>query len=419
MALVCVSIALYSCVGVAAEKITLRYWDFMNPKGKGPRSIALRTILQNFEARNPNVEIAVEVLPWDKIGERLIASVAAHKGPDVVRVLWNELPFIVNARALVPFDEFVSNWTKEQKEDWVIDWNATVFDGKKMAFFLDTRARVLYYRKDLLEKAGYVGPPKSLDELATAAGAITTQNVTGMGIGLSTKKFGQNVAMWFLPTLIGSGGKFLNDDGSAAFNGPAGVRAFQWLYDLIYKHKGMSIDLIGWGVEDVYNGFKAGTVGMEIETTTRVKSARRAQALGENFKTAPLPSFTPGVPSPSINYGFLLGISRDCKDKNAAWGFIQHMLSKESQLIYAKAGEMPSRKSVYDDPYFKTPEAAEIRMMSEYMTKHGTVVRMGPNWTFFTRHLALAAQEMVTKHVPPKQVLDDVAKKYNAEIGEK
>jgi len=402
----------------AAEKTTLRYWDFINPKGKGPRNEALKIIIENFEARNPDVEVKVEVLPWAKIGEQLVAAVAAHKGPDVARVLWMELPFLVNAGVIAPLDEFVANWTKEQKEDWVIDWDATVFNGKKMAFFLDSRARILYYRADLLQKAGYSNPPKSLEELAKVAAAVRTDRVEGIGIGLSTKQYGQYLGAWFVPTLIGAGGKYLNEDGTAAFNSPAGARIFQWIYDLIYKYKAMSADSVSWGVEDIYNAFKAGTMAMEVEGTHRVKKARASKGLGENFKTAPLPSFTPGVPSPALTYGWLLAITPDCENKSAAWKFMQHRLNHESQVISAKiGGEMPSTKSAYDDPYFKTAGAAEERMWSDYMRRHAIVVDMGPHWTFFTRELASAAQEMVMKHVPAEKVLDEVAAKYNTEIG--
>ena len=159
---------------------------------------------------------------------------------------------------------------------------------------------------------------------------------------------------------------------------------------------------------------------MEMEMIARVEAARVAKALGENFKTAPLPSFTPGVPSPSQTYGWLIGMSVDCKNRSVAWKLIEHMLGIESQVIFAKiGGEMPSRKSAYEHPFFKTPEASEYRMWYDYMAKHSVVVHQGPHWTFLGRELAQAAQEMIINHTPPKKVLDDLAKKYNAEIGKK
>ena len=48
------------------------------------------------------------------------------------------------------------------------------------------------------------------------------------------------------------------------------------------------------------------------------------------------------------------------------------MISQETQVKHAQmTGEMPTRKSAYSDPWFKTDQTKEVRFWMNYMEKYG------------------------------------------------
>ena len=96
-------------------------------------------------------------------------------------------------------------------------------------------------------------------------------------------------------------------------------------------------------------------------------------------------------------------MGKDCKNKEAAWKFIEHITSPESQIITAKTtGEMPTRKSPYNDPWFKSKDAAELMFWKDYMEKYGKMPRYPEKYVELSQLIADAAQEIVTPQCPTK-----------------
>jgi ABC-type glycerol-3-phosphate transport system substrate-binding protein len=93
-------------------------------------------------------------------------------------------------------------------------------------------------------------------------------------------------------------------------------------------------------------------------------------------------------------------------------------LSPESQLLDAKiAGTLPVRKSVYADPWFKTKDAESLVQWKTYIEQYGRTMRYPEKFSVLQEWLAEAAQQIVVKGDPIKKTLDDVAARWNAEIG--
>jgi ABC-type glycerol-3-phosphate transport system substrate-binding protein len=135
------------------------------------------------------------------------------------------------------------------------------------------------------------------------------------------------------------------------------------------------------------------------------------------IRTAPVPGFQAGKPSPGLTAGQSLTIGANSKNKDAAWRFIEYYLSPKAQLLFAKAGVLPIRKSVYVDPYFQTPQGQELIQWRDYINNHGRLGRYPEDFAKLSELLARAAQDVVLRSVPVKQALDDAAKKYDAQKG--
>jgi len=406
-----------SAAPAISKPVSIRYWTFLDPKDPGPRSAAQTQMLDLFKKKQPNINVVVEIAPWQTVDRQLLQAAAAGKGPDVVRIFSQTLAMHIPAKTILPLDDFFKHWTKEQREDFIFPWEDTVWNGQKMAFYGDHRVRTLWYRADLLGTKN-LKPPRTLDEVAQVAKAVTTDKIVGFGLGLSRAYNANTLMEWLIPSLWGLGSQLLNPDETASFNDEAGVRLFQWLEDLVHKHKGMPAGATAWTGDNVTDMVKGGVVAMTPQGTHRVGAARTGKGIGKNLKTAPLVSDKPEKPAPAYVGGQCYTISKDVKEKEAAWLLIEHMISPEAEIINAKvAGEMPTRRSTYKDPWFGSEDAADLREWKAYINDYGRSIRLPDKFLALSDFIGIAAQEVVGNQVSPKKALDEAAKKWHAEIG--
>jgi multiple sugar transport system substrate-binding protein len=397
---------------LAGDKEVIRFWTLLDLKDPGPRSEALRQILSQFEKKEPNIRVQVETIPWHQIDSQLIQASAAGKGPDVSIVSGQVIAQHVRAKTLVPLDEFVARWPVKERNDFLIPLKQTTFDGKIMGLYFQHRVALLYYREDYLKSKG-VAVPKTWAELIEAGTKLATGNVIGFGWGLDPRARATALTEPLVSMFWAVGEEIIDASGKATFNSPAGVRVYQFINDLT-KTRGMDPSVAAYTYEDVFQAVKSGTVAMNFLGSHRVVAAREAGNLGDKLKTAPLPGPGAGKPAPAHVFGWTLAIGKDSTHREAAWKFIDHMLSYESRLIEAKlAGELPSRKSVYEDAWFKTESARELKSWADYAGNYGRVFRYPEKYVRMSELLAEAAQEMVLQGASAQQVLDKAARKYN------
>ena len=396
----------------AADKEVIRFWTLLDLKDPGPRSEALRQILAQFEKKQPNIQVQVETIPWHQIDQQLIQASAAGKGPDVSIVSGQVIAQHVRAKTLVPLDEFVARWPARERNDFLIPLKQTTFDGKIMGLFFQHRVAVLYYREDYLKAKG-LAVPRSWAELIEAGRKLSDGTVIGLAWGLDPRARATALTEPLVSMFWAAGEEILDASGKATFDSPAGVRVYQFINDLVQK-KAMDPSVASYTYEDVFQAVKSGTVAMNFLGSHRVVAAREAGNLGEKLKTAPLPGPSPGTPAPAHVFGWTLAIGKDSTHREAAWKFIEHMLTYESRLIDAKlSGELPSRKSVYEDPWFKTTGARELKSWADYAGTFGRVFTYPEKYVRMSELLAEAAQEMVLQGASAQQVLEKAARKYN------
>jgi ABC-type glycerol-3-phosphate transport system substrate-binding protein len=401
----------YVITPAKAQPVTITYLTFLNPREKGPRQEGVAAALKDFEAKYPNIKVDVRIIPWPQIDRQFILEAAAGKEADVARLNFEWLHKHVEANSILPLDEFVRDWTPEQRKDWIFPWEATVFEGKKVAFPLEHRVQVLYYRRDMLEKAGRK-LPTTWTELGEISKALTSDSLAGFVIGLSKKDNASNLTQWLIPAMWSLGGNLWDKAGRAAFNTDAGVRTFQFLADLVSKY-GMPKSAINMGSEDLTLGMKASTIAMTAMGSHRVGTARMGKGVGENLQTAPLPCPDGTKPAAYVT-SWVLGIGRNTKHKAEAWKFLEHRISADSQVQYARiGGEMPSRASAFKDPYFRSPEGAEMKTWADYIARASRPYVLPAKFIELGEILGVAVSRVIIDGVPVKKALQEAEAEYN------
>lgn len=291
-----------------------------------------------------------------------------------------------------------------------------------MPFGLDTR--LLYYRTDLLEEAGYTEPPQTWDELVEVAKALT-KDVDGDGnidqwgfvsLGLPGQVFNTYT---FFDFLFQNGGQLFNEEGEPAFNSPEGVEALQFMVDLKNVHQVMPPDVVTYDNNEVHEGFLAGTFAM-ANHWPYLWGMLAGTELEDVVGYAPQAAPEGGESRTTFNrWGF--GIPKMSENKEAAWDLIQYLTSAEAGIVeYSAQLDWPMRESVY-----ASPEAQDIperhREFSEFvfeLTEANSEPVMLPRGGETSQILGEYIDQAMAGAMSPEDALNAAAEQISALLAE-
>ena len=186
----------------------------------------------DFNAVRSDIQIELEFRDWATQRESLISTTIVGDGPDIVRVHHKysvEFGELGGLYALENFPDFPQ--VKERILDNV--WELVEYDGKHYGLPVTMLPFVLAVNTDIMARME-LEVPQTWDEMLALG-----PKFAGTGIEPFTMPGGVNLdtAYRFLPLLYKAGGRVFNEDWSAAaFNGPAGLAALEFLVKM--KNKG-------------------------------------------------------------------------------------------------------------------------------------------------------------------------------------
>ncbi len=411
------------CIGLvpqgllAAERVTVTMWTFLAPYDGTPRGEVLGRIVDAFNAENPDVLVRVETIHWRDIDERAIMATEAGAGPDILNVYNVQLPRHIEAGTLQPIEDLVERWFVQHGSDYVFAYEDLFRAGHIWSMYWETRVWLTWYRSDYLDALG-LRFPATLDELVEVGAAISRAmpGKIGYALGLSLTALAAEFVETFEIVLAAAGGRFFDEAGCAVVDSEAGIRAMNWVKNL-FTSGAATLACVEMNADDVLSGTRAGTIAMATEGSMRVSTARNGPPVGA-LKTAPTPSFEPGMPAPTIVAGQTLGIGANSRHREAAWRFIEYYISREAQVLWAvNAGLLPVRLSVLEEPYFvDTEDGREIAGWVELANQHGFLTEYPADFPYFSELLADAAQQVVLRGVSVEEALRRVADKYNTKF---
>jgi multiple sugar transport system substrate-binding protein len=406
---------------VRTKQVTnLSFWTFLPYGGNTPRGIALKQIVDGFNAANPEIHVSVRSINYALIDEQVIRATEAGVGPAIVNIYTPQLGEHVAANDILPLNNYAGTWLKAEGANYDFPKGELTFGGKLMALAWEGRVWLLWYNKALLRGAGQPLPTKSwtLSKLISVGAAVRKHygdKITGLAIGLSTGGLGADFMEKFDPLLWSFGGSLLTPSGKANFASPAGVKAMEFIKSIVTEGAAGS-ELLNLDADTVLSGFEAGTIAMAIEGSYLVSTAETAAALsGGKMGTIEPPSEKPNVPLATAVDGQTLAIGRNTPNAGDSWKFIKYYLSPASQLAMAKAGEVPVLRSVTRSAAFgKLPDSSELRAWGDYMATSGRIMTYPANYNQLSNELVTAAQGIVYRNEPILATLKSVAAQYNS-----
>ncbi|HZX90798.1 MAG TPA: extracellular solute-binding protein, partial [Rudaea sp.] len=158
---------LSGCGRGASDGTTLKFWTI------GREGEVVAQLLPEFERAHPGVHVQVQQIPLTAAHEKLLTAFAGDALPDICQLGNTWIPEFAALGALEPLQPFVDGSTVVRSDDYFAGiWDTNVIDGRLygVPWYVDTR--LLFYRTDLLAKAGFDHAPRDWDEWHRAMLAI-------------------------------------------------------------------------------------------------------------------------------------------------------------------------------------------------------------------------------------------------------
>ncbi|MGB6105832.1 MAG: sugar ABC transporter substrate-binding protein [Pusillimonas sp.] len=396
-----------------AQKIEVWANNRANSESKDVKERAMGHIVDSFKEKNPGVDVAVTVMPWQQLSPSLLRASKSGRVPDVVMLYSPSVPMQIAAGTLASLQPFIDKWPKQDFSDLVRLSQNENRAGDIFALPWQMRVSGLMYREDLLNAVGK-RPPQSLDEFAETAKITAKDDVVGIALGFSPEA--PSVATgWFLTTLAGTGAKILNEDGTAAFVSPEAERLVAWVADLVNGGTdALPLNVAMQGQEQSFTLFTAKKAVFMPFSSDRLDNIRLRSGLGDAIKMVNYPGFEEGKPAPALVQSWNAAMPKGTKHPEEAWKFIEHASSTDVQTELAKvAGYIPVRQSSLKDPWFQTPEAANISWAVNYSSQHPLKFNFPENTETLYDVWAKMFGQVLTGQMKPEAALAWAEVEYN------
>lgn len=219
-----------------------------------------------------NIRIKVQKIAnpnpgWTDYYTKVAAEIAAGKSPDIGRVAESLLPQLIAKNQVVDLSETVKQLEMSQFFEKTFQ-NAGYRDGKYYGIPSGSYHMVMYYNKDMLDKAGIKlsqdwEKGDSLATIAQYAKQLTSGSGGGKVFGLSAAPYMAYIGMYS----VSNGGKnVFNSDGTCALTDQASKEVYNWFDQMLRVDKSMPTPADNT-VQAPLDMFMAGRVGMLIDGT--------------------------------------------------------------------------------------------------------------------------------------------------------
>ena len=165
----------------------------------------------------------------------------------------NSIAPLLSGGLLRPLDDYIAKYGKDLQPNQLIK-----VDGKTVAIAFDANSQHLFYRKDVLEKAG-VQPPKTYEDVLAAAKAIKDKGIMDYPLAAADKP-GWDLGAEFVNMYLGEGGDFFAP-GSAklAINNDQGLATLKMMKALTAY---MPPDYLSYDADAMKAAYLGGKVAM-------------------------------------------------------------------------------------------------------------------------------------------------------------
>ena len=344
--------------GSSDEPVTLTYgvWD----QAQVP---TIKKILEGFHTQHPNIDVQVQVTPWETYWTKLQTAATAGTAPDVfwMTIMYSE--YYAKGGAVAPLDDQIKGAGVDMNNYVDAIRTAYTYDGKVYGMPRDVNGFGLCYNKKLFDAAGVAHPTDgwTWDDVVSAAQKLTDKDKGVYGIAAPNA----DELTWYL-TVPQTGGKIISDDQkSSGYADPGTVRGLEFWTDLITKYK-VSPSVQQTTDTDPLAMLTSGKIAMRYCGSWEPEEIAAVPYGKANIDIAPLPLGPDGTRSYYSN-GLADEISAKSKHPEQAWQLVQYLSTPESAALLAGTGTVIPAYKGQAEAYAKAMPEFDLHVMLDHL----------------------------------------------------
>jgi len=294
----------------------------------------LNGLVEQWEARNPDIDVRWTDIPWGAVEQKLLAAVFARTAPDVVNLNPKFAAKLASRGGLLNLDEHVSPDERGRYLEGA--WQASTGSMGTFGIPWYLTSRITLVNGELLAAAGYRQPPARWQDLPAFAQAI--KQATGrhaLFVSVAPEDSAE-----ILESFVQMGVQLLDEQKRAAFNTSAGRRAFAFWTDL-YRRGLLPREVVSQGHRRAIELYQSGDLAL-LSTSAAALHSIRTNAPAVAAHTLVAPPLT--GPDGSANVAVMnLVVPQQSDQPEEAVDFALFLTNPANQYDFAKAsGTLPS-----------------------------------------------------------------------------
>lgn len=339
-----------------SEKLSgeITFWHSFT---QGPRLEVIQATADQFMKDNPEVKIKIETFSWGDFYTKWTTGLASGNVPDISTALPGHVVEMMDSDAIISVDDLIDNIGRDRFSETALSEGKK--DGVCYSLPLYSHAQVMWYRKDLLKAAG-LEVPKTWDEFAKAAKALTKDGVYGCSFPSGSNDL---MATRFLNFYVRSGGgSLLTSDLKADLTSDLAIKGINYWLD-IYKSCSPK-DSVNYAVLDQANLYYQGKTAFDFNSGFQISGvATNSPALVDQIDCAPMPKMNANDPDyGSETSNIPLVVWANSKHPEIGKAFIKTLYDTDTYTKFLAAtpvGMLPSITGISDSQAYQSNETVK------------------------------------------------------------
>ena len=358
----------------------------------GNEGTKLSVMADKFMAANPDVKVSVTPVDWGQAVAKLQTAIAGGTTPDVSQMGTDMMGQFGATGAFEPVPADITSSAFFESA-----WNTNLVDGVVSGVPWYVETRLLYYRKDIAEKAGITAPPTTWDELKAMAKAMQEKGGAKYGISLGTKNWQE-----YFPFLWSNGGDVVDASGKPVLNSPQAVEALTF-YNSFFT-EGLTPKSVPEGF-DITPAFVKGDFPMFFSGPWHLGLIKEAGGADftDKWAIATMPKKSSGT---SFLGGANVVVYKNSKNKDAAWAFVKFLSDPKTQALWYKtATVMPAVQSAWEDAAVAADP--NVKLFGEQL-KDTKAQPSSASWSKVSSAINDALEKMTTGGLEPQAAAEQM-----------
>ncbi|WP_248929255.1 ABC transporter substrate-binding protein [Paenibacillus hamazuiensis] len=390
------------------KKIELKFATWGNPA----QLELYQKLAAKYQESHPNIEVKIDSIPFADYQQKISVLAAGRELPDIAWISERMVPQFMANGILEDVSDVVNDPAFNSAD--IIPSTLELFrkDGKLYGLPFSTPPSVVFYNKDLFDKAGLTSPNElakqgkwTWDEFVKSAKAISSGPSSGRTYGAN---FFRDWKTWIILASYSwsnGSGPFNEDMTKFTWSDKYGVETFKMLQTMMFTDN--SHPKAGEQVS-----FESGKLGMIFDNYSFVSKARTIKDF--KWSIAPMPSGSKGTVPMMGQAGYVL--FKESKHPKEAKELLKFFAGQEG-IQTTSAFFVPPRKSVLSsDAFLKqegNPDPSDIKQAVIDEMPKAKVQPGHIQWQKIDTEILSGFDHLFGQTGPPEQILKDVEAKVD------